>query len=573
IGRDLPLDSEAVALFVERARSVDPSFRLDEENVDSVSEICRRLDGLPLAIELAAARIRSLPVQEVARRLTGGTEVLGGGARDLPDRQRTLDSTIRWASDLLDEEERALFHGLSVFAGEFGLSTVEAVWPDLSSGRLDALDGLAALVDRALLQRPAWIDGEPRYAMLRTVRDHAARELERSGRGDEWRRRLTLHYSRWASDGARTHLCELTEAEWLERVEREHDNLRAILDWATDALPAAAAAIAAAVYYYWYTRGMTSEGRERIERILAADGRVGEELRARLVVAAGAFAGAQGDLAESLEWRRRGLEIYRDLGDPRRIGWALQSLGVGLRESGSLPEAAAALEEALALGRETGDQGRIMFALSALGEIALFEGGPERAEGMLRESLVLAGRLREPGTEARCLAYLGETARRIGQTDLAVERSEESLRIFESRGPESGVALASLVLADAVRPRDPGRADDLYARALGGYRSVGDRIGVYKVLLALAESAGERGDPERAARMLGGVTAWGEADGSGRNPELSVRLGSATEAVRELLGEEEFALHFEEGRTYSYERLIALADSLVRTVELKTAAS
>ncbi len=572
LGLDLPLASEAVALFRDRAVAVDPGFRLNSGNVESVIELVLHLDGLPLAIELAAARIRQMPVQEIARRLAAGTDVLVGGARDLPDRQRTLASTIRWASDLLEEEERELFHGLSVFAGEFGVSAVQSVWPDMSSGALDALDGLDSLVDRALLQRPEWVDGEPRYLMLRTIRDHAARELERSGKADEWRRRLALHYSRWAAEGARNHLCAPTERTWLARLEREHDNIRSILDWSTGHAPAVAASIAASIHYYWYTKGMVSEGRGRIGGILSAKGHIGDEVRARLIVADGAFAGLQGNLDESIERRREGVEVYRAMGDQNRVGWALQSLGIGLRERGDLAGATAALEEALALGRKLEDRSRIMFARCTLGEIELLQGNQERAEEMLRDSLVLAGRLEERSTEARCLLALSRVAHLRAEADLAAERCEAALRMYEEDGHQIGAANASMRMGDILLAVDPSAADAHYARALANFRAIGYGIGVYQVLVALAEAMAGRGDRTRAARMLAGIAAWSESDGSSREPELGGRLRSGIAALREALEPEVFEREWSEGQTYSFERLLAMADSLVPTVELRSVA-
>lgn len=570
LGGDLPLDSEAVALFVQRAREVDPDFRLTPDNVEAVIEVCLRQDGLPLALELAARWLRSLPVQAVADQLAGGTGVLADGARDLPHRQRTLEDAIRWTSDLLDEVERELFRGLGAFAGEFGLAAVRSVWSRVRGQTPDALATLTALVERGLLEPPEWVDGEPRYRMLRPVRDHALRELEADGGTDAWRGALVAHCVEWLVEGE-GHLCGETEAAWLARLDRERGNLRAALEWAVGRDPAAAARLAHGLWYYWWVRGHAAEGAKWLERVLEANGEVDPADRARLLVAAGGLADERGDPDEAAARMEEGLAGYRAIGDRSGVGWALQSLGLVRLNRGEVDRAADAFEEALAIGREEDDENRIVVCLKSLGRIARLEGDRKRAEELLQESLLRARRGGNEVAAAYALVELGDCFLEAGDRAEAIGLYEEALATFEKQRREVAIASASLRLADALRDDDEPAARRFYARALGYYRRVGYGPGALRVLVALAESLLERGDAARGVWLLAGTEAWAEAE-EAREPILASRLARAIEVARERSDPAQFDRRWSAGRTLSFEQLVAMADALVPTVGIREAA-
>jgi predicted ATPase/DNA-binding SARP family transcriptional activator len=230
-GQELPFDSEAVALFVDRVRALSPSFRLTDANSDAVIEICRRLEGLPLAIELAAPRTKIMSSAALASRLEKQLPLLTAGPRDLPERQRTLHDAIRWSVDLLDPAERELLFGLSVFVGGCDLKAVEGVVEAVVGPDGNALDLLTALIDTSLLRRTESADGESRFCMLESIREYGAMELEHTGRAEIWRGAHARHYAAWVDSGCRTHYCTSDESGWFDRVTEEHENLEAAMRW------------------------------------------------------------------------------------------------------------------------------------------------------------------------------------------------------------------------------------------------------------------------------------------------------------------------------------------------------
>jgi predicted ATPase/class 3 adenylate cyclase len=279
---------EAVRLFVERARAVKPDFSVTNENAPAVAEICVRLDGLPLAIELAAARIRLLPPRAMLARLGSRLKLLTGGARNLPERQRTLRGAIEWSYELLTPEERTLFARLSVFAGGRTLEIIETICDP--EGELDTLDGLESLLEKSLLRQEEGPGGEPRFVMLETIHEYAREKLEESGEAEEVRRRHAEHFLTLAEESY-PELKGPDQLEWLERLEAEHDNMRAALSWALGRKEAEVALrLGGALWWFWWMRGHNSEGRRLLEEALAIDGRVSPEVRAMALAGVGELA-------------------------------------------------------------------------------------------------------------------------------------------------------------------------------------------------------------------------------------------------------------------------------------------
>jgi len=567
LGTDLPLDSEAVALFVERARAVDPGFRLNPENVDAVVETCRRLDGVPLAIELAAAQVRSLPVQDLARRLGDGIGVLSFDVVDRPDRQRTMEAAVRWSVECLDEGPRALLVGLGAFGGEFGLRAAERVARAEFGEAFEVLPSLAELVERGLVHRPRWVDGEPRYALLSTVRAFAADELDRSGTRDRWMAPLAEHYVEWAEEGCR-HFCRPSEETWMRRVRRDRDNLGVAMAWAIERRPEIAARLASALWYAWIADGAFADARAQIERILASGGSLPTVLEADLRGAHGVVLDMVEEPTMAAKAFESALRLYRRDGNRERVGWCFQSLGVALQQSGDTDGSRRALERALEIGRTSNHHDRETACLQQLGKVALLEGDSETAEHRFREALLEARRLGDRVSVGRCLVGLGNVAMRRGSWDEAVEVHGRALATFEELGRRMDVADTLIRRAAALHRRgDVQRARAACARALAIDRDVGYRVGVYHALLGIAELLREE-DPSRAARLTGGVEAWMEVEEI-VEPEVRRDL----EAIRSRLAGDLEADSLREvwrrGRTLSLEEILAIADEMTPPLEIE----
>ena len=308
-----PLESltqyEAVSLFVERARALKPDFKVTNESAPAVAEICVRLDGLPLAIELAAARIKMLPPKAMLQRLTSRLKLLTGGARDLPERQRTLRATIEWSHALLDEGEQLLFGRLAVFSGGRTLEAIEAICDALGDLPVDAFDGISSLLDKSLIRQEEGPNGEPRFVMLETVHEFAREKLEDSAEAQEIKR-IHAQYFLTLAEVAFPELRGPDQLEWLERLEAEHDNMRAALTWALERKEAEVALrLGGALWWFWWMRGHNSEGRRWLEEALAIEGRVLPEVRAMALAGAGELATSQGNLDRAKEVCEEGLEL------------------------------------------------------------------------------------------------------------------------------------------------------------------------------------------------------------------------------------------------------------------------
>jgi predicted ATPase/DNA-binding NarL/FixJ family response regulator len=396
-GRGAPADvarvveSPAVQLFVERAQAADPGFTLNERNADTVAEVCVRLDGLPLAIELAAARTRLLPPEALLARLRNRLDVLVEGARDLPERQRTLREAIRYSYDLLSAEEQTLFSQLAIFAGGCTVDSAAAVLSEhhANVGVAPILDGLESLVNKSLLQREQLTSGEVRFRMLETIREFAHEQLVNSGRlsdlRDGW-----LDYLIQLANRSRQALLGREQAAALETLDREHDNLRAALRWCIDSKDAERGLrLAASLWRFWYVRGFFTEGRTWLAELLALPtGTARSAVRASALTAAGNLAYNQGDDAAAEMLQQDGLAIWRELGDQRGTAASLDTLGALAYRRGDCDRATALLEESLLVKRESQDRWGIAAALHHLGEVALEQGHFSAARARYEDSLI-----------------------------------------------------------------------------------------------------------------------------------------------------------------------------------------
>jgi predicted ATPase/DNA-binding CsgD family transcriptional regulator len=502
-------DFAAIELFVERAQAVRPGFELTADNAEDVVSICARLEGMPLAIELAAARVRILSPRALLARLTGESgasplHLLTGGARDLPERQRSLRDTIAWSHDLLSGPEQALFRRLAVFAGGAALEAVEAVCG------ADALDGLASLVDKNLLRQRSGPDGEPRFGMLEIIHEFALEQLATSDEEQALRRRHAEYLLHLARTGNRA-LSGPEQGPWVQRLESEHHNLRAALAWAlTGGEAETALRLCAALTAFWYIRGHYREGRDWCVRALAVAAGAPAATRAAVLHGAASLADIQHDQADARRLIEASVALWREAGaNPRGLAAALALFGMLARHDGDRITARKACEEALAIYAQFPNPWGQRLALGVLGWVAEDEGDHVTAQRFLEESLVAARQGQSPTDVALQLNNLGIVALRQGDDAQAEVRHREALLLTREVGAHEPMACA---------------------------------------LEGLAGVIAARGRPERAARLLGAASALRAAIGSPRIAQFEEEYARLTPAVQEALGAEAFAAAIAEGR-------------------------
>ncbi|HSF02429.1 MAG TPA: tetratricopeptide repeat protein, partial [Solirubrobacterales bacterium] len=503
-----PLDQltryEAIRLFVQRALAIKPSFTISDGNAYAIAEICHRLDGLPLAIELAAARVNVLSPQALLARLEHRLAVLTSGPRDVPARQQTLRQTIAWSHDLLTPGEQVLFRRLAVFVGGCTLAAAEAVVgggePDPSFDVANVVNGMASLVDKSLLRQEEE-GGESRFRMLETIREYALERLVAAGETERLQRTHADYHLEFAEGADAGLLGGGHQAEWLNRLEADHDNLRAALSCFARSGPAEdGLRLAAALRRFWRARGYIAEGREWTAELLAHPAaRSRARARARALHAAGFFTSQQGDYGEARALFAESLEIFRELGDPHGIGWALVDLGYLTRYEGSHVAAQSVLEEGLEFLTRAGDSEGMAAALGNLGLVARDLGDADVAEGYLERSLALWQELDDRVGIGWALTGLAMAARARGRLDVAAARTEKSLAVWQELGDRQNRAN---VLSTAARlARDQGEyalARARLAESLAIFRDLGDRRGLAFVLEGFAGLAADEAQPVRA---------------------------------------------------------------------------
>jgi predicted ATPase/class 3 adenylate cyclase len=511
---------EAVRLFTERAQAADPRFALTDGNAAAVAAITARLDGLPLAIELAATRIRVLTPEQMLARLQRRLAVLTGGTRSLPERQRTLRAAIAWSYDLLDAAERRLFARLSVFTGGWTLDSAEAVCAPDELG-LDALDGLASLVDRSLVRRADAQAPVPRFSMLETIREFGLEQLETSGDLEAVRRRHADHF-----------LCLAVEAEpgltaadqgWLDRCEQEHANIRAALRWAIDAGAAdRAQAAAGALWRFWQQHGHLAEGRGWLQEVLAMPtGQAPTQARAKALAGAGGIAWWQNDRAAARGCYDEAVAIERALGDPARLAEALYNDAFAVAAGDDLEAATGLLDEGLALFRQAGDEAGAAKVLVML---------------VVRDAVA-------------------------GEWERVIARIEQSVAIWRRRGDRQSLAFGLVWLAFAYgragRPADA-RATALEALAL--FRAVDDATGIALAFLDLAFLLTWEGRHEDAIRMAAVSAAHRDRAGGGPTPGFGGMLeGDPVAEARAHLPADAAERAWQDGAAMGLDQAVAVA--------------
>jgi predicted ATPase/class 3 adenylate cyclase len=553
---------EAIRLFLERAQAAKPELAISDRNVYAIVEVCHRLDGLPLAIELAAARVNVFSPQALLARLEHRLATLTSGPRDLPVRQQTLRQAIAWSYDLLTPDEQMLYRRLAVFVGGCTLTAAEAVvaggGPDLN---LDVVNGMASLVDKNLLRQEETA-GDLRFRMLETIREHALERLITAGEVDRFQRAHGEYYLVLAEQAEPGLLAGWRQAEWLDRLQEDHDNLRAALSWFTRRGPADhGLRLATALSRFWRIRGYFSEGRERMAELLALPAaRTRSPARAKTLHSAGLFASHQGQYVEARALFEESLDIYRELGDTGGIGWALIDLGIVTRYEGNHLAARSLLDESLVLVKQAGDTKGMAAALGNLGLIARDQGDAAAAETHLDQSLALWRQLGDRVGIGWTLTGLAMVARTLGKFDIAQARIAESLAVWRELGDRQNAA--NVLNTAAHLALDQGEYAVAHARlaeSLEIFKDLGDRRGIAFALEGFASLAAAEAQPLRAHCLAATATTLRRIIGAGPPPawraDLERRLGAASRGLSRDTIEEANA----RGRSMTLPKAIAFA--------------
>jgi len=600
----------SIALFLQRARVVKPEFGLTTANARAVAEICIRLDGLPLAIELAAAHMKLLTPQALFARLGRRLAMLTGGARDMPTRQQTLRNTIEWSYQLLNAWERRLFQWLSVFVGGCTLEAAEAVCTGLDDGAGEVLAGVASLLDKSLLQRMEQTRGgseEPRLLMLETIREYGLEALTASGEREVARQAHADYFLRLAEE-AEPALKGPLLVVWLERLEQEHDNLRAALHWALESgRIEMALRLGIALERFWVVRGYRHEGLAFLERALAGNAGVATGLRAKALLAAARIAFNQSNYDQGETLAQEGLALFRELGDKRGIALSLNRLGVAAWRRGDFRAARVLLEEDLTLFREMGDQDRVAWSLFMHGLLDNKQGEYARASSRFEESLAL---FRELGNKRGIAASLTQLAGTLfvsqGNQDMIYPLLEQGLSLDREVGDKEGMAVSFLLLGwVALKQGDVATARAHIEEGLGLYKEMEHREGMAEALsllgrveatqrnlavaralseesLAMAKEIGDRellasgleglasvvaaqGEPAWAARFWGSAEALREAIGAPLQPIERADYDHAVAVVRDNLDPEAFVSAWAEGRAMTAEQVLAAGERAIQS--------
>ncbi|MGA8036036.1 MAG: protein kinase [Candidatus Acidiferrales bacterium] len=529
----------AVTLFVQRARAAKPDFVLDQQNASAVAEICARLDGLPLAIELAAARVKVLSPAAMRTRLASRLQLLTGGARDLPQRQQTLRDAIDWSYDLLTPAEQRLFRRLSVFAGGCTLESVEAVCDAKQDLDLDLLDGMASLVNKSLVQQQEQGSDDTRFVMLETIREYAREKLQASAEADVTRRAHAAYCLVLAEED----VAEQNAGDgpgWLERFAAEHDNFRAALEWLIETGNAEwGLRLGAGLFRFWESRDYLAEGRDWLGKLLALPGAAAPtKPRLRALFAAGVLATEQGDYRAADTQLGESLGVAHQLHDKQGVAVALNALAVVARDQGSLPVADSLFEESLVLWRELGDQRAVARGLSNLASIAKLTGDYPRVRSLHAECLAIFRELGDRTGVAWSLNYQGDAARFQGDFELAEDLCQQALEIFQDAGDRWGVAATLADLGTLAREQNElAAARSRYVESLNAFGELAHKRGVARLLECFACTSVAQSQPERALRQAGAAAALRKAMGAPLTPQEQAKLEANLRPARTTLGD------------------------------------
>jgi predicted ATPase/DNA-binding CsgD family transcriptional regulator len=597
--------NESVMLFLERAQAVKADFRLTPANAAVVAEICARLDGLPLALELAAARIKLLPPRALLARLSQRLQVLTGGARDLAPHQQTLRATLAWSYNLLSVWEKRLFRWLSIFEHGWTLEAAEAVCSalpsDESAGAM--LEGIASLLDKSLLRQGSGDDEEPRYVMLEIVRDYGLECLVACGEMETVRQAHAHYYLVLAEQAEQELAAGLQQEMYLARLKWEHDNLRAAMRYVLEQAEAGrsremALRLGGALLPFWIMQGYWSEGRTLLRQALTMREGTAVSTQAKALAAAGKLAFQQGDYDQAEKLAEESLGLFREIGDMKGSATALEIPALVAWNKGNPNRAYALLQEALALYKQTNDKQGMLNPLSALAWLARSQGEYARAQVLCEESLTLSrdlGDMRRVADAqllmaqllfdtqaasttvrskiedvlllyrqvddkegiAACFHLLGQITLLQNETEEARSWFEQSVALHKELGHQAGLSWAVLGLARvALAEHDYVAARNHYEESLARARAIDDQELLISSVEGLAMVVSARGEPVWAARLWGAAEVLRETIGEPLAPVEHASYAQAIMDARRRLGERTFTAVWAEGRTMTPEQAL-----------------
>jgi predicted ATPase/DNA-binding CsgD family transcriptional regulator len=555
---------EAIALFIERARAVNPNLSLDEEELQILTQICVRLDGLPLAIELCAPMVRVFPLYMIAERIENNLNFIPNGPRNLPARQQTLTKTLQWSTDLLTEDENRLFECLAIFSGGGTIDAIELICANDISGNISNL--LSELVHKNLALAQERRDGEIHFGMLETIRQYNQDRLKNQDQF-ELLSRIHAEYYTHLAQNAEQHLSGTDQVRWLDMLEVEHDNVRSALEWCRTAEGAAQLGLklASSLEDFWDIRGYFQEGRKYLSAALTSPGALERtEARAKALHAEAHLAYLQGDYPLVHERLEESLSIYRELGAACKRGAAtvLITLGDMQTEIGEYESASKLIKEALEIMRELNDKKGISRALWQLGACFVRPGDYEQATNYFEEALPLLRQIGDNSNTTIAISGLAEIAIRQGDFERATILEEESIAMRREIEEPWGIAVSLGNLAwISLQQGDLEQAGNLLRESLTLRYDIGDRGGSAWCLEKLAEIAliiGQRksfpyskGDFQRAARLFGAAEAIREPVESKIDLVDQPEYNRQVEVIRGQLGDSTFKRSWAEGRGMS----------------------
>jgi predicted ATPase len=553
----------AVALFLERAHAANPRFACTVENAATVAELCAGLDGLPLALELAAAHARVLSPEAMLARLEHRLGLLTGGARDLPGRQQTVRGTVDWSNQLLDPTEQTVFRRLAVFSGAFTLEAALAVADAHEALPRRVEECVRALVDKSLLQAREPGGGEQRFYMLATIRDYALEKLGESGELDAARRAHAAYFLVLAEEGGIA-LGAGQHPAWIARFESAHDDLRAALDWLTRQGNAEwGLRLAYGLFHFWERGEHLAEGRRRVEALLALEGsrRLPAE-RARALFGAGVLAFDQADVERGTELQSEALQLYRQLGDSWGVAVVLVALGNQWMGQGNFDRARSVLEESLEVWQGLGEDAGYARSLSNLAFVARSQGRLAEARTLYQQAASMLDRLGDVPGRTWAVNHEGDVARDQGELDAAESLYGSALATFRSIEDGWGTGSCLADLAAVARQRGQlATSRRLHLESLATFVVLGHRRGIARQLESLACLAADEGEGERGIRLAASASVIRDGIGAPASPQVRVELERSLETMRLLLGPERARRAWREGAALSLEEATRLAGS------------
>ena len=553
-------DNPSVSLFVQRANAVKPDFQLTAENAATIAEICSRVDGLPLAIELAAARVKMLPLPGILSRLQSRLQLLTAGARDLPERQQTLRNTIDWSYDLLTEPEQKLLRRLSVFWGGCTLEGAEAVCNTKNDLGHDVFDLMSSLMDKSLIQQRHNGNDEPRFRMLETIREYSLERLQQSGEAEPTKRAHAAYCLVLAEEG-NPDLSEAERVVWLQRCAVEHDDFNAALDWLFQTRDLDwAFRFCMSLFRFWDMREHSAEGRTRLEHLLQLAGDSHPHERARICLFLGALCTPQGDFPAAARFLHQGLSISRELDDPSGIAVSLNALAVSARDRGDHMSAQINFEQSLAYWRRVHDRVGTARCLHNLGNVAKIRGDYARANEALGEAIRIFEELGDSTGVAWALNQQGDVAREQGDLKGAQTWYQRALACFRQASDPwgTGRSLADLGTI-ACELGEQSAAYEAYRESLEIFTRLEHRRGIARVLEGFACLSLARGDAARALAITAAASRLRQAISAPLPPAEQWKLDQAMATAWQHIPKPEGDKAVEDGQAMTMESAIQFA--------------